>query len=213
MPNSPLSDLAFVRVPKTGSTSLMQSLFPVISETSGEVCLSGVHVPASFYAMHPHPHRLITLVRDPLQMYCSFYWFMKIRLAKKDFKTPLAINPAHLENMALLNSGADLGTFLRECPPNQLFPFYYDTIPVSEYFYVGTVDDMKTSMTLLNRMTGIDTSKSMVASNVNGAKPSSGEYPVSAETRSIFESRNAQEYSMHELALTRYSELKAEYSL
>lgn len=210
--------IGFVHVPKTGGLSLSQHL----SDKGIGWC--GKHKSLDTLMHHPHDHFYITFVRNPLQTYISFYYFVtrhKINLYKHH--TPQDMANMHLiwgengglkedENPDLHVRGepqVDLYEFLENCLPNQMFGYYYAPYGPEEIEFVGYTREMEKSYALLNKITDLDAPKEWI--NINPNKDMNKSYRVDYPTMNKFIKRNELDYEMYFRGLERYEKLCKEY--
>ena len=188
-------NLAFIRVPKTGSSVLAAGL-----ESQQAGCLSIHHMTAVEFSTHPHSHDFITLARDPLQMQCSAYYYLKPRVHQPDL--PPAAYKYHPTTIEMLQSNCTLEEFLTEHPGDQFMAKYWAGEDPRDFLWVGLQTAMGKSLAVLESLTGLVVENVYVNLGTN-----TGVYVVPREVEQVFRSRNRGEYEMYAKAVEKFETL------
>lgn len=188
--------IGYIRVPKTGSRCIADYLLE--NQNSYMIC-GNHHLPYTILNNHDHSHTYISIVRDPLQLYCSFYFFMKKRSVDlKMFNNPLDYTQTNEKNMELLLSNVCLEEFLLECPPNQMLSYFIDPLPINDIDFIGTLEQLDKSIYCLNSIYNFNIKNYKENYNIDKIEDS---YSVSDDIRKKFISRNVREYEIYNMAM------------
>lgn len=203
---------AFIRVPKTGTTSLINGIREAVDSPS-HPCLTRAHDLATTLLAHDHGHDFITMMRDPLQTSASCYYFVKNRLNIEEFDPSVkaggrsGVLTVHAD---LIETGVTLEEYLLQSPANDFFGKFFGPLQPADCAFVGSVDDMVTSFKLLTAITGIPSTWRW--SNKNPKRPATLQpYYVSPEVTAAFKERNALEYELYTKGLEQFAALKKRY--
>lgn len=181
--------MAYIAIPKTGTSSIFEQL------AMPKVCTSRHqtrHVPAVATLDHNHDHSLITFIREPFQLYCSFYIFMKWRIDNGFIGSPMQMFHANTENVALIQSGATLEEFLLQCPVGQFYPYFVNPLTAQDFDFIGNIDRFEESIVAFNAMFNL----SLDVVHYNKGQQDSP-YVVSDEVVAAFKSRQSEEYVVY----------------
>jgi len=212
-----MKKIGFIHVPKTGGLGLAEYW-----RSQGTVWC-GKHQTLGTLMKHEHEHTYITFVRDPLQTYISFYYFVTrhhINLYKHH--TPQDMPNMHLiwgEHGGLQEDGnpdmhvkgnakVSLNEFLENCEPNQMFGHFFAPHGPEAIDFVGYTKEMDKSYDLLAKTTGIIAPKRWI--NINPNKKLNEDYVVNIEI-DAFKKRNELDYEMYHRGIERYNKLCKEY--
>lgn len=208
-----MKKIGFIHVPKTGGLGLAQHW------KSQGITWCGKHQSLDTLIKHEHDHTYITFVRDPLQTYISFYYFVtRHRINLYKHHTPQDMANMHLiwgEHGGIQEDGnpdmhvggkvkASLNEFLENCEPNQMFGYYFSPHGPEEIDFVGYTKEMDKSYDLLAATTGIVAPKKWT--NINPNKKIDEEYMVNIDL-DAFKKRNELDYEMYYRGLERYNKL------
>lgn len=181
--------IAYIAIPKTGTSSIFEQLsMPTICTSRNQTR----HVPAVATLDHDHAHALVTFIREPLQLYCSFYNFMKWRIDNGFIGSPMQMFHANAENVALIQSGATLAEFLLQCPVGQFYPYFIRPLTAQDFNFIGSVERFEESISAFNAMFNL----SLDVVHYNEGQQSSP-YVVSDEVVAAFKSRQSEEYVVY----------------
>ena len=198
--------IGYLRVPKTGSTALAHAL---ITQRGGDVCRGVNHWVASSFIGHNHGHEWATMIRNPMQVSVSYFYFLQRRLAEGR-SNPLMHDPQNKGNLMLMAREATVEEWLDESPANQAFSYYYEDLDPSTFMFVGNCDDMERSNRLAKAVLGLSIPDE--PANVNDIKRVEEQYdPCYSELD--FMNRNAADYDAYYAARDRYYQLLQEYEV
>jgi hypothetical protein len=170
---------AFVHVPKTGGTNIIHSM---------QGTCKG-HNRVSDYMKHDHMHQFITFVRDPYDVVCSGYYFVKRKRIRNADKA--LFDAQHMD--LIWNQGVSVEEFLERCVPNHTFTYYYDSLTPKDFTFVGVTDDDR-SWKLFEKITRIHVPR--LPTNVNQKKLITDPY-VTQYPRELFYERNSSDYELY----------------
>lgn len=194
--------LNYVRVPKTGSYLISTNLF----NDPNYIIRGTYHLPYVVMSKFQKPYAWITFARDPLQMYCSFYYFMYKRVNTDGFYTnPLSYTHNNAKNIELLKNKVSLEEFLMECPPGQFLPYFWSPMTPDEFDFVGITDNMSESLAVFNKMFGSNIPN--VYLNHNSSKPVTEKYQLTPDVIKKFQNINAKEFELFEQAKIKFAKL------
>lgn len=202
-------NISLIRIPKTGSTTLFRNL-PVGSPDYP--CLSADHIIRAEYEAHGHPHDYITMVRDPLQIYCSNFYFLKNRMniqkVRPDYKpAPKMVLADHMNPIKAANG---IEQYLVTAPTNDFITRYFSGALPDDFVFIGETNHMAESLALLSAITGLPTR--YVWENKNPKRPSTLQpYWVPKGVGIAFKKRNEQEYELYAKSVERFNALKAKW--
>lgn len=191
-----MKNIGYIRVPKTGSGSI-ENFF---KQQKNKHLICGIHhLPYVLLSEHTHQHEYFSFVREPLQLYSSFYFFMKKRISYEHiYNNPLDYTPMNKKNIDLLESKATVEEFLLECPKNQMLSYFIDPLPISELSFVGITENMDESINFLNDKFNFSIENKSI--NVNTDKTFLSPYSFSKNIEKKFRLRNEREYEIYEKA-------------
>ena len=187
--------LAFIRVPKTGSTVIASQI-----QALNDPCLTDRHVTAAEFAAHGHPHEFITLARDPLQMQCSAYYYLKPRVRQPDL--PPAAYKYDPLTIQMLQNNCTLDEFLTEHPGDQFMAKYWAGEDPRNFLWVGLQTAMGESLGILESLTGLALENRYINMGTH-----SGVYVVPDAVEQVFRARNQGEYEMYAKAVEKFETL------
>lgn len=231
--NLPPSAIAFVRVPKTGSSSLQGLSFKsipnvcpgvsnlkyknecLINHNQEHVSYNNIyktycrfpkpnqHVSVSTYIkLHSHIHTFYTQIRDPYDVACSLYFFLK---RQGDGSRIAGSNvDADFYNAKLI-SEATIDEFLENMCHNATYTHYYDKLDIKDFDCVGFTNSMGKTSLLVNKIFNINTKPSLYP-NINPTKIL-GDFYNFKFTRRQFKKLNEQEYKIFYDGLQKFESL------
>jgi hypothetical protein len=204
--------ITYLRVPKTGSTALMHALR--VRQMEGNIPFCGGHYRAASLmsdAEHAgHNHEWVTMIRDPLQTYLSYYHFLSRRV-RNNVPVPLKDLPTLTESVDIIKSGVTAEEFLDRSVPNLLFTYFYAPLNPLMFTCVGRAEEMERSWQLLGAVTGIQP-PCVLEVNVN-PEHQMGELWQTTFSETEFRQKNLLDYEMYELGLERFSQLCQQYNV
>jgi hypothetical protein len=195
--------IAYLRVPKTGSTPLAFALI------GNNIEYEGGHVTALSLVGHAHPHEYITMIRDPFQTRISLYYAYK-RMDGEGRIAAFANIPGHLRDRLLIRQGATVEDFLAASRDNMFGAFYSGQDP-STFAYVGRVEEMTRSMELLKACMGFGPC-SRTDANINPDHPV-GEPYSTAYSEAQFITDNPDDYAAYNVSLDRFNTLCQQHGI
>jgi hypothetical protein len=219
-----IDGLAFVYVPKTGGTFLNISVLPNSDRLGPKNSPRMVHMPTSkVLSLTKDDIKLFTLVRDPYDLACSEYFFLKEKVEyntkyfnlNKDEKTKaelasrfvakLTDNESYYEKlMKIYLEKISLEDYLEFISNNPIYPFYYDVRTPKDFDCVGVTEEMETTISLLKSMFGVVCGKGDY--NKNSQKNVEERY-TNYYSREKFEKENVRDYELYFEGKERFKEL------
>ena len=203
-----MSNVALIRVPKSGSTTLLRNLQRARND---HPCITHQHRPVSFFAEHGHAHDFITMVRDPLQQAVSCYYYVRNVANAQRMRDPNGqANLGVLAEHRILSEGMTLDEYLFTAPANDFAGKYFETAQPSDFAVVGVTNEMAASLALVTAITGIPTQERW--DNKNPARPETLQpYYVDPAVAAEFKTRNAIEYDLYNKGVEHFEFLKAKW--
>lgn len=202
-----MSNLAFVKIPKTGTQTVEASL-----DHKANPCLLRAHLTVADFAKHKHGHDFMTMVRDPLQLYISaFYYIKNKKHAEKSGHKPSDGRPRVLQHHGkVIDAVATLEEYLLNAPANDFLSLYTAGTQLSDFIFVGETNHMDESLALLGKILGVTTKH--LWKNKNPKRPNTLQpYWVSADVATAFKARNSGEYEVYAKGMERFDALKAKW--
>lgn len=204
-----MSNLAFVKIPKTGTQTIEDSLRPVFVENP---CLTSMHLTVEQFSSHGHAHDFITMVRDPLQQYISAYYYTKNKMNAAAIGAPPTDGRPRVlrEHRLVISATASLEEYLLNAPVDDFLVKYTAGTTMDDFIFVGETNHMDESLALLTAVTGIPTHSEWA--NRNPKRPMTLQpYWVPADVEAAFKARNAGEYEVYAKGVERFESLKAKW--
>jgi hypothetical protein len=204
-----MSNLALIRVPKCGSTTLAHSLRPLF-KSDDYPCLAPTHNTVGLFLSHDHPHDFVSMVRDPLQLYCSAYYYVRNVAAQGGFYDNLVqgLRKVVLEEHTKIALDTTLEEYLVSAPENDFMTVFFEGIEPKDFLFLGEVNQMQTSLDLFTRITGIPTNYEWANKNPN--RPETLQpYWADPSVVSVFKKRNEQEYEVYAKSIEHFNHLKS----
>lgn len=208
-----MSNFAMVKVPKTGTTTVVFG-YQDLWKSEEHPCLSSAHWTISMWGERhgDHSHDFFTWVRDPLQMYCSSYYFLKNRIHRIEHASKSVEEDKHplYEHSLMLQDITSLEEYLLEAPANDFMPKYFGGSDLKDYVFVGKTEEMSTSLQIFTKITGLPIKDEW--RNKNPKRPETLQpYYVPADVAAKFKKRNYQEYEAHAKGLELFEAFKRRY--
>jgi hypothetical protein len=196
-------NVAFIRVPKCGTTSLALTLGVMHDAGIINLCSGTGLKTATVLEQHAHAHQYVTMIRDPLQQYLSYYHYLcKINADGKD----ISLGPQHIRTyMPLALSSPTQEDFLRDVPKNIMFRHFYSPLVKADFAYIGVVEQMARSNDLLQAIIGWRHVTNLDI-NVNPDKPIGQDYTTTYDPV-LFAAQCAQDYTYYNAGLDRFNTL------
>jgi hypothetical protein len=225
-----IDGLAFVYVPKTGGTFLNISVLPNSDRLGPKNSPRMVHMPTSkVLSLTKDDIKLFTLVRDPYDLACSEYFFLKEKVEyntkyfnlNKDEKTKAEVasrfvskltdNESYYEKLIKIYlERISLEDYLEFISHNPIYPFYYDVRTPKSFHCVGVTEEMEKTIYLLEKMFGVICGKGNY--NKNLQKNVKSRY-ISNYSRDKFKKENNKDYEMYYEGVEKFNSLWEKYGL
>jgi hypothetical protein len=196
-----LKRFGYIRVPKTGSGSIENYI--EFYKIKHRFC--GIHhIPYTLLSNHKHDHEYFCFVRNPLQLYCSFYYFMKrVNSSPDNFNNPLFFTPFYKKNIKLIcEDNLDINDFLLNCDKNQMLSYFIDPLPLEDISFIGIFENMENSLKIMNEKFNMNIDNKKI--NINHNKDFKELYQVDSKIEKIFKNRNEREYEIYSKSLEIY---------
>jgi hypothetical protein len=222
--------VAFVKVPKTAASSVLYQFSSIWHPGFKDLNYMGkcyidhflpYHIGGASYCSWGNFDRHIcssayknlggenylyyTQLRDPYDMACSLYFFLK---RENNFSIMGTNVDADYHNYSLISSGASINEFLENMAHNQTYPHYYDDLDIVEFDAVGWVNNMTKTQGLLSKIFNIDVDVATL--NVNPNKKMIDSYSFEF-SRDIFRKMNYQEYYIYNRGIEKFQQLCHKY--
>lgn len=198
-----MKNLGYIRIPKTGSRCIANYLLD--SQNKYLVC-GQHHLPYTVLSTHPHEHNYFSFVRDPIQTYSSFYFFMKKRLLNpKEFNNPLEYTNFNEKNVTILSSNATLEDFLLNCPQNQMIPYFIKPMGIENLSFIGISEKMDQSIFCFNKIFNLNVINYVANQNLD--KNFKEKYFVNHDVEKQFKKRNEEEYEMYNISIEKFKKI------
>ena len=123
---------------------------------------------------------------------------------------PLAFQPQDAANMYLIVNEATVEEWLEHSTANQFFGYYYPPMSMTDFAFVGVVEDFDRSVALLEA--ALETRSATTRINVNPNKEFGVPYVVNYD-EAQFKRDNAIDYEMYELGLERFNQLCQQHNV
>lgn len=165
---------------------------------------------SAYKNLHDHDHFFYTQVRDPYDMACSLYFFLKRKSAET--KLPASIIGSNVDadyhNSKLIMGGASINEFLENMKHNQTYTHYYDFLDIEDFDCVGQSSDFEKTKNLLEVMFNINIKTHIT--NVNPNKNINEPYNFNFNQK-MFELLNQQEYEIFNRGIKKINALVKKY--
>jgi hypothetical protein len=225
-PNLKKSNLAFVYVPKTGGTFLNIPIIPGYKRLGPKNSPRMVHMPCSkiLNLTQDQNINLFTLVRDPYDLACSEYFFLKEKInynlryfninAEKSVSSELASrfvakltgNPSYYEKlMKIYLENYSVSEYLEYIEKNPIYPYYYDVLTPKNFDCVGLTEEMDTTIKILYNMYEIEAGNGSF--NKNKKKDVGKKYNFKY-SRNNFLNKNKKDYEIYYEGIEKFNLLK-----
>lgn len=191
----------FIRIPKSGSTSIIAAINQIDPNHDNR------HLTVSEIRQDGQEHLFYTMIRDPLQQYVSTYYYAKMFVEQNlDFaNTPQPMLQPFLEHMSIIRQTTCLEEYLLIGPSNAFLGKYLFGLDPKELICVGYLEDMDTSRRLLNEIVGLPILPVWLKKG-----PVDGPYTVADSVVNEFKEKNFLEYELFESALEHFHFLKSD---
>ena len=185
----------FIRIPKSGSTSLMVSI------GASDPNFNHRHRTVKEILQDGKDHKFYTMVRDPLEQYCSMYYYAKDMIGLDIKENPMM--EAFIDHVEAVKKYPDLEEYLLHAPPNAFLEKYLSGLNPEELVCVGRLDRFEESLELITKIIGIPTLNVWLKRNYKNIP-----YTVSESTKSIFIKNNEHEYMLYNKSLLYFNKLR-----
>lgn len=202
-----LGSVAYVTIPKTGTTAIGGLL---LRQRAQSVCLPSRHTPMREYERHEHQHTaFVTYTRDPVDIYCSLYYFVHRPEGALLQGTVLDQLPLIKQNVTIAQESADVNVFLDNCVPNAFQSDMWGDREPEEFDFIGDSARPHESAEALSGFLGIEYTPRPLR-NVN-PMAIGRTYRVPKSVRARFEGRCAGDVELHLRAQARATQLIDKY--
>jgi hypothetical protein len=217
-------EIAYVRVPKTASLNfdLEKRMFDGIDmycikkevdeyflsfDRISDVSYKTNHLSSSFYIKNTNLKYFYTQVRDPYDIACSLYFFLK---RKGPYSRVVGSNiSVDGYNSVLINDSESVEVYLENVIPNSNYTHYFDILSPSNFDCVGYSNDLGKSVDLLRSIFNL---KSVGPTNYNTNPDKFVGEPYNFDySRNEFKKNNEQEYELYYQALEKFTALCKRY--
>lgn len=190
----------FIRIPKSGSTSMMASISQVYPYSDNR------HLTVSEILEDGKDHKFYTVIRDPLQQYCSMYYFLKNREDEVYNPDNFMLIP-FVEHMDIIKQTNSLNEYLVNCPENAFLGKYLSGISPLNLESIGHLDHMDDTRKIFNIMLKLPIAPVWLKKNpcVNGR------YFVEKNIIIKFLKRNELEYDLYRQGYEYFNNLRKSY--
>ena len=194
----------FIRIPKSGSTSLMAAIAQVTPNFDNR------HLTVKQILEDGQEHSFYCIIRDPLQQYVSTYYYAKGFVEQNlDFSdTPQPMLEAFLEHMQVIRQTTSLEEYLLNAPNNDFLGKYLSRLDPSELLCIGHVDQMYETRALFNKVIGLPIVPLWLK---KGPMRQNGPYTVEKSVKDRFISNNELEYHLYNKSLYLFDQFLKNY--
>lgn len=228
--------IAFVRVPKTASSAIVQKnvddICPGVLNLKnndrcyvnhkfkfhyggGNYCIFfnnfSQHVSSSVYNnLENHDHLFYTQLRDPYDVACSLYFFLKNGNEKTGM--PVSIIGSNIDtdyhNSQLVSNNISINEFLENMMHNQTYVHYYDDLNIKDFDCIGLSNDIKKTKKLFEKIFNVKIDTHVTNNNIN--KKLNEPYNFKFN-RTDFKKLNEQEYEIFYEGIKKFNNLCNKY--
>lgn len=188
----------FIRIPKSGSTSILASVINTDAKYKKD------HLTVAQMLSDGEHHSFYAIARDPLSQYTSMYYYAKDFVERNlDFSdTPQPMLYAFLEHMKVIRQTTSLEEYLLNAPTNAFLGKYLSGMSPYDLLCVGLFDRFDESLKVIENVTGIPMSP--VHLKKNDYTPD----PVSSDVLAKFMSNNELEYELYRQCVDYFNKLR-----
>jgi hypothetical protein len=222
--------IAFVKVPKTAASSILYKKTAIWHPGFRSLNYNGEcyikhklpfhigkknychwnnfdqHICSSAYKnLGKEEYYYYTQIRDPYDMACSLYFFLKREKNSSIIGTNV---DADYHNHKLILSKASINDFLENMSHNQTYTHYYDDLDISDFDCVGWSSNMKETEELILKIFNIKIN--VVTLNINPEKKMEDVYNFQF-TRNDFKKLNEKEYEIYNHGIEKFQNLCYKY--
>jgi len=205
-----MSNLAVVRIPKTGTVSLLTGMLPLMVSDQYP-CVTNLHKTTDYFNRHPHDHDFITMVRDPLQQYISCYYFLKNRAHIAETGRHIHVDGRDgtlRTQRKAVEASTSLEDYLSNTVVGDFAERYFGKVAPESFMFVGETNQMEASIAVLSKM--LNMPMQVHWENRNPKRPTTLQpYYVAPSVAAAFKARNASEYDLYERSVAHFNTLKA----
>jgi hypothetical protein len=189
---------SFIRIPKSGSTSIIASL------ANTDAKYKKHHLTVEQMLADGEQHEFYTIARDPLSQYTSMYYYAKGFVKQNlDFSnTPQPMIYAFLDHMKVIRQTTSLEEYLLNAPTNAFLGKYLSGMSPYDLLCVGLLDRFDESLKIIKNVTGITINPVHVKKN--NYTPG----PVSSDVLAKFILNNELEYELYRQCVDYFNKLK-----
>jgi hypothetical protein len=188
----------FIRIPKSGSTSIMASLAQTDAKYKRD------HLTVAQMSSDGEQHEFYAIARDPLSQYTSMYYYAKGFVEQNlDFSdTPQPMLYAFIEHMKVIRQTTSLEEYLLNAPNNAFLGKYLSGMSPYDLLCVGLFDRFDESLKVIENVTGI--TMYPVHLKKNDYTPDT----VSGDVLARFMSNNELEYDLYRQCVDYFNKLR-----
>lgn len=141
-----------------------------------KICSHSIgHGKFSDYQDRGHDHKYMTIIRDPYQTSISYYYSIKPGMGIEDF------------------------LYYEE---KKMYSYYFENMSIDDFYFIGNLQEMKKTFSLLNKMFDTDVPYRHVNKNLN--LKNNVQYDIKK-----FIKNNQKEYELYFSALEKYKKLSS----
>jgi len=200
---------SFIRIPKSGSTSIMASIAK-INFAQHTPNFEMRHLTVEEIKKDGQEHNFYTVIRNPLQQYISMYYQAKGFVEQNlDFSdTPQPMLEAFIDHMKVVRETDSLEEYLLNAPQNAFLGKYLSGMSPTDLACVGHIDFMDETRYLFNKVVGLPVVPVWLKRNPLREKDI---YEVASSVGFKFSMRNELEYDLYTQAWHHFNNLKNIY--
>lgn len=197
----------FLRIPKSGTTTIVES----INKKYGDFPIK--HATVDQLLEMQQGLQFFTMIRDPLQQYCSMYYHYKAMIDDPEYPANLynargnpKYDPDQLESVLKSNT---LEEYLLNSPQNAFLGKFLCGLSPYSLICVGHVDHMDDTYKLFNKILDLPITPGWLRRNPN--RKDNNPYTVDNSILEQFKKRNEVEYDLYAQSYEHFNKLRERY--